>query len=492
MTTPTRWVSWAAVSSLPQAKKISNEDQLTTNREHCARHGGQLVAELVVPGESRSIVLFEDAARRIDAYARLKQLIDARAFDVLVYLDRSRLGRKASLSMAVVELCHEAGIIAYETDNPPASLAIGHDYDDALLGAIKSVGAQQEVRKMVERHESGMIGRVKRGLMTGKIPFGYLLRWQSDNGKLQPVYDTDPAAAAVVRQVFDLYLAGAGYQVIADALTGQGALTATGRTAWTASMIDAIVARVWRYAGHVEWNRINPGNRPYYRVRGNWQPIIDDSTARLVEDERERRAANHKLANAGHLLTGVCYCATCGNAMVIHRLTRYGYKSDYARCYRHVPGGHVATDLIMDALRALIADLPNRDLDSLLADDDGSSAAVIAAQVAQQHKALAGFASAKARADAAYVDGHMSASDYAAQVKRLRTNEEHIRAELTRLDGLAAADIHRQTRRLRIDEVVADGLAMLASDDTAAANLWLRHHIRVWADAAKTLAIEWL
>ena len=76
-----------------------------------------------MPGESRNIVLFEDACRRIDAYARLRKLIETRAFDVLIYLDRSRLGRKASLSMAVVELCHEAGIVTYETENPPASLA---------------------------------------------------------------------------------------------------------------------------------------------------------------------------------------------------------------------------------------------------------------------------------------------------------------------------------------------------------------------------------
>ena len=65
---------------------------------------------MVVPGESRSIILLEEACRRIPAYARLVQLIEARAFDVLVYLDRSRLGRKASLSMAIVELCHVRGL----------------------------------------------------------------------------------------------------------------------------------------------------------------------------------------------------------------------------------------------------------------------------------------------------------------------------------------------------------------------------------------------
>ena len=101
---------WAAVSSLPQAKKVSLEDQLRVGRDHAAQHNAQVVAELVVPGESRDIVLFEEACRRIAAYEQLQGLINAKAIDVLVYLDRSRLGRTAALSMAVVELCKSAGI----------------------------------------------------------------------------------------------------------------------------------------------------------------------------------------------------------------------------------------------------------------------------------------------------------------------------------------------------------------------------------------------
>lgn len=78
-----RWVLWAAVSSLPQAKKISNENQLQPGREAAAKFDGSIVDELVVPGESRSIVLFEDACARIEAYAQLRQHISNADFDVL-------------------------------------------------------------------------------------------------------------------------------------------------------------------------------------------------------------------------------------------------------------------------------------------------------------------------------------------------------------------------------------------------------------------------
>ena len=135
-----RAVSWAAVSSLPQAKKISNEEQLRVNAVHAAMINADIHAELVVPGESRLIILVEDACKRIPAYRRLVDMIEARSFDVLIYLDRSRLGRKASLSMAIVELCHDAGIATYETEST-SGLMMGDTYDQMLVGAIKSVAA---------------------------------------------------------------------------------------------------------------------------------------------------------------------------------------------------------------------------------------------------------------------------------------------------------------------------------------------------------------
>src|SRR5687767_3771949 len=50
-----RFVSWAAVSSLPQAKKISVDDQLETNKEHVDQWGGLLVEEIAIRGKTRSI-----------------------------------------------------------------------------------------------------------------------------------------------------------------------------------------------------------------------------------------------------------------------------------------------------------------------------------------------------------------------------------------------------------------------------------------------------
>lgn len=82
-----RWLLWSAVSSLPQARKVSLDDQLKLGAEHAAKHGGEIVGKLIVPGQSRSIVLFETARKKIKAYDELAGMIERREFDILAFLD---------------------------------------------------------------------------------------------------------------------------------------------------------------------------------------------------------------------------------------------------------------------------------------------------------------------------------------------------------------------------------------------------------------------
>jgi DNA invertase Pin-like site-specific DNA recombinase len=456
-----RWVLWAAVSSLPQAKRISNDDQLRLGREHAARHGGQIVSELVVPGESRSIILLEDAARRIDAYAQLREMIDGRAFDVLAYLDRSRLGRKASLSMAVVELCHEADILPYEIDNPPATLDIPRDYDGDLLGAIKSVGAQQEIRKLVARRASGMLGRAKRGLNPVNLPFGYVVTWRVENAQRVPEYAIDEPAAEVVRRIFAAYLAGRGRHTIAAELTAIGAPHPSGGDAWTHHSVANTIRRVWRYAGFVEVNAYYKSKSTYFRGPGAWPALIDEATANAVVAERQARNVNRHIPDTPYTLTGLCYCGACGRSLSVHKTTNsVGSTYYYMRCQHHTPQVRIPVPLVIDMLRTLIDDLRTRGIDAYL-DAADTDATDMDAQRKAQHVTLADVARRKARADTAYVDGNLDADEYTAQVRRLRNAEAEANAELTRLDDMAATAAQRGTRRDRLEQFVNDGLAML-------------------------------
>jgi DNA invertase Pin-like site-specific DNA recombinase len=486
-----RWVSWAAVSSLPQAKKVSIDDQLQINREHCARHGGQLVAELVVPGESRSIVLFEDAARKMNAYARLKELIDGRAFDVLVYLDSSRLGRIGALVMAVRALCQQAGVICYETDNPPANLDQATGYDDQLIGAIKAVGAQHEVTKFMERSKSGKIGRARAGKMQAAPPYGYRLEWPA-GARADPVYIIDDAQAATVRRVFAAYLDGQGQQTICDALSADGVPTPDGLPTWGKSSLRHLLTRVWIYAGYAEVNRLSRAGRPYVRAVGTWPPIIDARTAQRIIDERAARVQNRHLSDTHLLLTGVCVCAVCGaNMHVTYQQSRGKvYQYWYVRCKRHDPTVTYSCARIVEFLRVLMTTLQGADIAALAAEDDDGDR--LQAQLARQVATLERIAASLRQVDNRYFDGTLDADRYSYQLDRLHAQRTTAATEAERLRQAIATETARGTRHARLLDAAASGLARLDHADKTYANAWLRQTLRVYVGTEGIERAEWL
>ena len=483
-----RWASWAAVSTLPQAKLVSLEDQLATNREHAQRHGGEVVAELVVPGESRSIVLFEDAARKMPAYAQLYELIKTRAIDVLVYLDRSRLGRKAPLSMAVVELCHEAGIVTYEVENPPASLeATEHQsHDEMLLGAIKSVGAQREVQKFTERHRMGMIGRIKAGKLASKPVYGYRIQY-NEEGERQVVVN-EPAAAVVLR-LFALYLDGHGTPYIAETFNAERIPAPQGGT-WQPVNVRSILDNVRRYAGYSEVNRRSRRNRPHTLARGKWDPIIDEDTLARLEAERRLRRENRRIVDTPYLLSGVCYCMHCNRRMFVQNFKPQSPGSQGARqllCKTH---GGLSYRRVLAELRSRMASLDAADLDNLVVDLDPleptrQQIAALEAQLAASDEDLD-------RVDTAFARGLMTLARYEIQVRRITAETDKLRSEIARLHQVLADEAQRGSQRHRLEETAQVGLAMLDNPDTAAANIWLRNHVRIWIDGKRVFAVEWI
>lgn len=491
-----RFVSWAAVSSLPQAKKISIEDQLETNREHVARHGGQLVAELVVPGESRNIVLFEDAARRMEAYASLRELIDRKAFDVLVYLDRSRLGRKASLSMAVVELCHEAGIITYETENPPATLQTAPvSHDDMLLGAIKSVGAQREVEKLQERHRMGMIARIRKGQFPGAVPYGWVAVYASDG---TCSIETDPDAAAILRTIFlDMYLQqGLGQATIAERLNEMGHSTPRGGS-WQKQNVHQFFLRVWRYAGYGEINVRS--DRPYARGRGNWPAIITDEEAQAIITEQARRRNARRSVASTYLFSQCVWCAECGRRMIMatnvrQRKSRRIQQS--LRCnYMEQAHGHrfISVNKVRAAVAVAIEYLESAaNREQVLANAEGNDAERVRAEIATAKEQIEETRRRLHKADDAYIAGRMDEERYQRQVKLMTAQtqklEQAIQAALGKLEQIR----HEEQRGERLEEIAGIGLAMLNHADERTANAWLRRHFRIWVKDREVVRIDYL
>lgn len=145
---------------------------------------------------------------------------------------------------------------------------------------------------------------------------------------------------------------------------------------------------------------------------------------------------------------------------------------------------------VLAELRDRMASLDAADLDGMASDLDplGPTRQRIAALDAQ----VAARSADLDRADTAFTRGLMSLERYEAQVRRVSAEMEDARLEIERLRQALADEAERGSQRQRLDETAQVGLAMLDNPDAAAANIWLRNHVRVWIDGRRVFAIEWI
>lgn len=469
---------------MPQTKKISIEEQLTANRQHADKIGAQVVAELVVPGKSRNIILVEEACTRIPAYKQLVEMIDARAFDVLVYLDRSRLGRKASLSMAIVELCHEAGISTYETES--GSLQQGSTYDQMLVGAIKSVGAQQEIHKFVERRRFGMIARVKRGEVPARISYGYRAVYTESGARTIVI---DEQAAKVVRLIYELFLSGHSLHHIADTLNQQGH-AGIQQARWTYSTVRGVLLRPWRYAGHVEFNHRSTTGWETVRAVSAAPAIITPEQAAQAE-MRFTKPTGTRVPRIPNLFTGVVWCDVCGAVM-----RKYGGEDRPSgvgwRCSQRHKRATVSDAFIREAVRAAIIELANHLDDDLLVDSAVEVDEGLHQAIEQTMRDLAECDVQIERADDAFTAGVMDLARYTVQVNKIEARRVALTQQLKQLKAQCAELEYSADVISRREELAAHGLELLESSDIVSANAFFRKRLRVWCADYKPRRIEFL
>lgn len=298
----TRWISWVAVSSKPQHERESPKAQRRDNLAIVEKLGGTLVAELEVPGESRSLPSFEVAEREIEAYAALRQLLNQHAADAIVFLDVSRLGRTAPLAMSVMHECLTAGVALYDRSSPPPTLsAEAQRTDEAqlVMNSIRAGYAAAEVPRRTQRHRTDM---------PGKIPFGYR-RVHMEDGTVEIA--VDPEQAQIVRYAFEATLAGKPHAGIARDLNQAGVPMPHGGAGWTRRTIRDILRCGRTYAGYVTDNDQALGTTYH---EGRHEAIITLSMAQ--ETERELAESVGTRGRHAVLFSRVLVCDRCGSTLV--------------------------------------------------------------------------------------------------------------------------------------------------------------------------------
>ena len=143
-------------------------------------------------------------------YQRMRPYLMTGQYDVLIIKDLSRFSRRNSRGLVELEDLRDAGVrivaigdsIDYPTHDDWTNIRLCF-----LLNEMPVTDSSQKVKSVISRRQQD-------GRWICSVPYGYVMK----NHKLM-TYEIDPAAAEVVRKIFELYTSGWGYKRIANYLT---------------------------------------------------------------------------------------------------------------------------------------------------------------------------------------------------------------------------------------------------------------------------------
>ena len=153
-----------------------------------------------------------------------------------------------------------------------------------------------------ERIRSAMMAKALRGEGLGKPPYGYAI---GSDGRLEVV----PEESEAVRLIFRMYNRdGVGMRRIVRSLNEKGVPTRGGR-GWSLVTVRDVL-RNRSYLG--TYTRFG------LRVPANHPAIIDRDDFRLAQEKMERGRTRRRASHPSEpfLLSGLAYCANCGNRMM--------------------------------------------------------------------------------------------------------------------------------------------------------------------------------
>lgn len=313
--------------SLAREEMISPEIQKAAITSWAARNGRRIVAW--VPDLDKSGRNFK---RRV--MEAIEHVESGRAVEIAVYR-YDRWGRNAVESLANVKRVEMVGGQVQSATEPfDVETAIGK-YSRTNAFAI----AEMQSDLIAENWRAAHAARVDRGLTSSGTPrFGYIRkgripdevaemphRHRRDPNDPVERYEPDYAggAADALVEMYDRYIAGSGYSVIASWANGQGYTTTRGRP-WSAATVRRVLDSGFG-AGLLrvhdpECPCRDPSrcNRKVF-VRGAHEPVVDmDTWEQYLAARRDRTRMPPRSRDPRYPLTGLVVCGHCGKVMNAH------------------------------------------------------------------------------------------------------------------------------------------------------------------------------
>lgn len=208
---------------------------------------------------------------------------------------------------------------------------LNKEYQERPIRIAYNPFAQEEAKSVSENQKWRIRKDFEQGLIWGGgISYGYRVV----DKKLVLV----PDEAKVVRKIFDLYLNGLGFQLIARKLNEEG-ISPMFAKKWNKATIQQIVANI-NYTGDLLLQKTyrenyltkktlkNNGELDQFFIEDDHEPIISKETYYEALELRRKRVEFFKLDNykvTRYPLSGFVKCGICGKGYS-HKKTRYREK----------------------------------------------------------------------------------------------------------------------------------------------------------------------
>ena len=296
---------YARVSSDRQDVDLSVSAQLRALKDYARANGYSVAREYVDEAESGRVADRPQFREMIEEGSKPKA-----PFEVILVWKFSRFTRKREHAVAFKSMLRRKGIrvvsITEHADDSPTGKLM-----EAIIESVDEFYSENLAEDVVR----GMREAASRGFFLGsKSPFGYKRVKVSDGVKERPTLEIDPAAAPVVKELFQSSLSGNGLMEICKALNDRG-VTNRGKR-WYKGGLHYLLTNE-AYTGTAVWGRTSKGEKAQdpVRVEGAWPALVSREMFDAVQEAMRNRAPKvQRPARVGSrfLLSGLLKCGVCG------------------------------------------------------------------------------------------------------------------------------------------------------------------------------------
>ena len=356
--------------------RLSHEDALDGDSNSIVNQKAVLSQYVADKGFSNPVFFIDDGVSGVTfdrpQFNRMIAEIEAGNVSTVIVKDMSRLGRDYLKVGYYTEIYFVERDVRYIAINDGVDSAKGDNDFTPFRNLFNDFYAKDTSKKVrAIKRAQGMAGE-----HLTKPPYGYMVD-PADKKK----WIVDDEAAAVIKRIFGLCVAGKGPMQIARVLKTENILTPRAYYAdkngkplpqnpyqWHESTIAAILERM-DYCGHtVNFKSYSKSHKLKKRIptakeqqavfRNTHEAIVEEAIFERVQELRVNKRRPPKKAERQGLFSGLVYCADCGSKLHFSTCKSFRQGQDHYRCskYKSNMGNCSAHFIREEVLRQIVWD----------------------------------------------------------------------------------------------------------------------------------------